>query len=386
MERLPSSVWLHSLQYCTASELLRLLRSNRYQRHTLLADKTAELLLRRYFNLTKQQMAPRDTAVSSTFQRLLTPLASLERQLCGRSPPALLRTLFIHAICASDLTAEELAQPHSLPIPNESTQWVQHSAMWNSWGDCGTPHSTDLTLASIGLPTMQLWYQQPFWQRGWTHYLHHWSNTTAKPAECPSTAPFSRSQQLQINERDLICQKLDSRIRWFGAVESDPTTTLAIGFYYGKITRRRHWVPATFGRGGYPMELAYSQSSENECQWSMVHGGGSVEEGLPVVTFDLSGTMETINGHHLRVYGSLSLFLLSRATEHGSTQQLQQFYQQYEAQCCDTSSGSHEVKMTADTQSSGALSVLLKGLPFHLSCFPMSPHILSMWNTSTSSA
>ena len=204
------------------------------------------------------------------------------------------------------------------------------------WDDCGTTDSTDLTLSCIGLRHVQLWFQQPFWQKGWANYLHSWTTATTQAAD-PTAA--SISQQLHMTERDLICHKLDARIRWIGCTQPDPTTVRAIGYYYGRIIRRRHWVPATFGRGGYQMELAYSYSSESDCQRVMMDGdsgsasgGGGVDGGLAVVTFDLCGSMETVNGHHLRLYDSLCVFLQSQAAEEcvGVKQQVQQFIQQVE--------------------------------------------------------
>ena len=376
MERLPTPLQLHSLQYCTASDLLRLLRCSRRQRCALLADKTAEQLLRRHFLLTRQQLTSVDAAPSITLQRLLTPLASLERQLRGQSLSALHRALTIRAICSSDLSTSELSRPHSLPVPRdprcESTQWVQQSPEWYMWDDCGPPDSADLTLACIGLAHMQLWYHAPFWQRGWADYLRGWT-TAAKQADTAATV----AQRPQVAERDLICTKLDSRIRWIGCVQADPTTLLAVGYYYGRVMRRRHWVPATFGRGGYQMELAYSYSSESDCQRAMASG----DCGLPVVTFDLSGSMETVNGHHLRLYDSLSVFLLSQAAEEGvaARQQVHTFLQQHaEAELLPCSAHADLADVADDAS---VTSAQLRGLPLYLSCFPISAHILSMWNT-----
>ena len=378
MDQLPCSLWLYSLEYCTSSDLLRLLRCNRYCHQTLLADKTAELLLRRHFHLSKQQLTSLDMPASLTMQRLLAPLASLERQLRGQSPSALHTALMLRAICSCDLSISELAKPHSQPVPTdprcESTQWVQQGPVWDMWDDCGIPDSTNVTLSCIGLRHMQLWFHAPFWQHGWADLVYSWT-AAAKQAD----ACASMGHQLSMTERDLICHQLDSRIRWIGCVQPDPTTVRAVGFYYGQPVRRSHWVPATFGRGGYTMELAYSQSTSSECERAMTASDTAVDE-LPVVTFDLSGSMETVNGHHLRLYDSLSVFLQSQAVEEGveARQQVQQFVQQVrEAVRGGVDSGAMMMDEKPVTNEQ------LKGLPLYLSCFPMPPNILSVWNTAS---
>ena len=386
MDHLPSSLWLHSLQYCTASDLLRLHRCNRHQHRTLTADKTAELLLRRQFHLTKPHLATLNTPASLALQRLLTPLASLERQLNGQPPSPLHRALLIHAVCSSSLTTVQLAHPHSLPAPVDprcnSTQWVQQGSVWDdTWDDSNTPavnSSVDLTLASIGLPHMQLWYQRPFWQQGWLQYVNSWTAAATKQADTGT------GEHMQLTERDLICARLDSRVRWLGCVQADSTTVRAVGYYYGRLVKRRHWVPATFGRGGYQMELAYSYSSESECQQAMCGGGGGE---LPIVTFDMNGSLETVNGHHLRLYDSLGVFLLSQATQQGvePVQQVQQFVQQQQHQQQQVETAQRVSEVGGQERVSGGKCVTaeqLRGLPLYLNCFPISHNILSLWNTA----
>ena len=383
MNQLPSPVWLHSLQYCSASELVQLLRCDRYQHDTLLADRTAEQLLRRYFLLTKQQLA--NANASSTLHRLLIAKASLEKQLQGQALPALHNALLTQAICAFNPVG--CAPPHSQtrPMPNDlsqstTTHWV-HGPASTGWDECTLSAEPNLTLASIGLRNVRLWYGRPFWQCGWAEYVRSW---VKQPDSAFATYPtLSLGEQLVLKERDAICEQLDARVRWLGCVQTEPTSVRAFGFFHGRVARRSHWVPATFGSPGLHMQLAHSRSADADCQRAKAEGrsvDGAASDELPIVTFDLSGSRDTVNGHHLRLYDSLGVFLLSQAAGEGAQceQQVRHFLQQHDAgggrrrAAHDALVMEHEQCVTSEQ---------LRGLPLYLGCFPICARMSSLWDS-----
>ena len=377
LDRLLRPLWHSTLLYSTASDLVRLQSCSHWCHQSLHDPANAEHLLRLYFNLSKQQLAKLEQSASLTLQRLLLPLASLERQLGGQSPPALHRALLIHAVCASKLTVTDLAQPHPSPVPAaplpHTASWLPIAPFWELLDYCSLPDPRELTLGFVGLDRLQLWFHAPFWRKGWADYLYHW-------AHCASGTYDS---QLHVSERDSICQKLDSRIHWIGCTQPDPNTILAIGHYYGHIRRCVHRVPDTFSRPGYDMRFAYSATKSEQCQQLMAR---QTAASMPVVTFELSGSMETVNGHQLHVYDSLGAFLLSQADKVDAEvrQQVQQFVQQVEGTGMEKDAeGVEEVDERAETAESvekqSAVTEELKGMPLYLSCFPMPDSIL--WNS-----
>ena len=380
LERLTRPLWHSTLLYSTASDLLRLQRCSHWCYQSLHDESGADHLLRRYFNLSREQLSKLDQPAAVTIQRLLTPLASLERQLSGQSPPPLHRALLIHAICASHLTVADFAQPHSSPVPAapqpQTASWLPVAPFWELFDFCSMADPRELTLQCVGLERVQLWFHKPFWRSGWSEYLYHWVHS-----DCGSV-----DEKLAASERDAICSKLDSRVQWIGCVQPNPNTILAVGYYCGTVKHCLHRVPDTFSRPGYDMQFAYSSITEDECQQRMrrgsMEGGGS----LPVVTFELSGSMETINGHQLHVYDSLASYLLCRAPRESeeAIQQVQQFIRQVEGdeeeveeeEEQEGQEGQGEVDMSMEKLVAKEDS---RGLPFYLDCFPMPDSIL--WNS-----
>ena len=373
LDRLLSPLWFSTLLYSTASDLLALQRCSHWCNQSLHNLPTAEQLLRRYLHLSMQQVARLDQSAAVTLKRLLAPLASLERQLSGQSPPRLHRALLIEAVCASNLTVADLAHPHPSPVPtiphHSTASWLRMPPIWEMFDYCAMPDPRELTLACVGLGRVQLWFHQPFWRRGWSEYLYQWAHS-----DCGSV-----DSQQAASERDAICAKLDSRMHWIGCVQPDPTTILAVGYYYGEVRHCTHHVPDTFSRPGYDMRFAYSSTSEAECRRRMKEGRAVDGPFMPVVTFELSGSTETVNGHQLHVYGSLSAFLLCRAAKESDqfVQQVTRYIHRIEGGPAekDEADGQDEQEASVDKT---VMEEPPAALPLYLSCFPMPDSIL--WN------
>ena len=113
-----------TLHFCTASDLIRFQRCSHSCRQLLHDSAGIVQLLRQYFELSLQYISSLPPLTPATLQRLLAPLASLERQLDHRHPPRLHRALLTHALCNSSLSTTDLSLAHPPPPPPASLAYT----------------------------------------------------------------------------------------------------------------------------------------------------------------------------------------------------------------------------------------------------------------------
>ena len=371
MQRLPRPLWHSTVLFSTASDLVRLQRCSRWCYQALHDPADTDYLLRHYFNLTKQQLAELNPSPSLALQRLLLPLASLERQFHNQPPPPLHTALLTTALITTALTIHGLSTPHPPPPPAtpppHTASWLQPPHPWHAIDCCDLPPDPfELTLECVGLGRLALWWHAPFWRRGggWAEWL----------VDCGLNG--AERHRLQAGERDAICAKLDARIGWIGCAQPDPTTILAIGYYHGHITHHTHHIPDTASQPGYDLQFAYSSTAEADCQKRMALGWSA---GLPVVTFELAGSMETVNGHQfLRLYESMEVLLLRLAEKEGRhvRRQVELFVHRVEGRRGVGIDEEEEDGGVDGSREKYVTKEQLRGLPLYLGCFPMPASIL----------